>query len=56
MRLTPPKKWVFWVSVILAALALIGTLVSIPVVSAYAFWLLLIGFVLLALGNAMKGF
>jgi hypothetical protein len=56
MKLSAPKSWVFWVSVILAALALLGTLVSIPVVSAYAFWVLLIGFVLLALGNALKGF
>jgi hypothetical protein len=55
MKLSAPKKWVFWVSVILAALAFLGTLVSIPVVSAYAFWVLLIGFVLLALGNALKG-
>lgn len=56
MRLTPPKKNVFWISVVLAALGFLGSLVSIPFVSAYAFWLVLIGYVLLALGVAMKGF
>jgi hypothetical protein len=56
MRLTPPKKNVFWISVILAALGFVGTLVSIPFVSAYAFWLMLVGYGLLALGVTMKGF
>ena len=56
MRLTPPTKNVFWISVILAALGLIGTFVAIPFVSAYAFWFVLIGYVLLFLGNAAKGF
>lgn len=56
MRLTPPKKWVFWVSVILGLLGLIGKLVAIQFVSAYAFWFVLVGLALLALGNALKGF
>ncbi len=56
MRLTPPTKNVFTISVILAALGLIGTLVSIPFVSAYAFWFVVIGYVLLFLGNTAKGF
>jgi hypothetical protein len=56
MRLTPPKKWVFWVSVILGAVGLVGKLVAIPFVSAYAFWIVLVGLILLILGNALKGF
>lgn len=56
VQLTPPKRWVFWVSVVLAALGVIGSLVSIPVVSGLAFWLVVVGFVLLALGNSVKGF
>ncbi|MBI9051609.1 MAG: hypothetical protein JEZ00_19455 [Anaerolineaceae bacterium] len=56
MKLSAPKQWVFWVSVILAALAIISTFVAIPVISANAFLVLAIGFVLLALGNALKGF
>ena len=56
MRLTPPTKNVFWISVVVAAVALVSTFVTIPFVSAYAFWLLVIAFVLLVLGNTMKGF
>ena len=56
MRLTPPKKWVFYVSVILGVLGLLGKLVAIPVISGLAFWLVLVGLVLLAAGNALKGF
>jgi len=56
MRLTPPTKNVFWISIVLAALGLIGTFVAIPFVSAYAFWFVLFGYVLLFLGNAVKGF
>ena len=56
MRLNAPKKIVFWISVILAALGIIGSLVSLPVISGIAFWLLVIGYVLLFLGNVLKGF
>ncbi len=54
MRLNPPTKNVFWISVILAVLGLVFFFV--PAVSAYAFWVLVIAYVLLALGNTLKGF
>ena len=54
MRLSPPKKWVFWASVILAVLGLIFFFV--PSLGGVAFWAVLVGYVLLALGNALKGF
>ena len=54
MRLTPPKKIVFYISVVLAVLGLIAFFV--PAVSAFAFWLVLAGFVLLFLGLVLKGF
>jgi hypothetical protein len=56
MKLTPPTKNVYWISTVLAVLGLIGTFVSIPFVSAYAFWFVLVAFVLLWLGVSMKGF
>lgn len=56
MRLTPPKKIVFWISLILAVLGLIAYFVSIPFLSEYKFWVVLVGYALLALGNAVKGF
>lgn len=56
MRLTPPKKWVFWVSALLAVLGLVGTFVTLPFVSGFAFWFAFVGWLVLALGNTLKGF
>jgi len=55
MNLTPPKVITFWIAVILGVLGFLGTFMSIPLVSAYAFWFLFIGFVLLVLGLLVKG-
>ena len=55
MTLNAPKQIVFIIAVVLAVLALLGALVSLPVISAYAFWILLIGFIVLAGGVLMKG-
>ena len=55
MKLSEPKVITFWISVVLALLGLIGYLVSIPVLSTLAFWLLLVGYVLLVLGLLIKG-
>lgn len=56
MKLTPPTKNVFWISVVLAALGLVGQYVSVPFVSAYNFYFVLVGYILLFLGVTMKGF
>ena len=55
MTLTEPKVITFGISVLLAFLGLLGFLVEIPLISGIAFWLLFIGFVLLALANLLKG-
>ncbi len=55
MNLSAPKQTTFWLALILGVLGILGTFVTIPFVTAYAFWLLVIGFVLLALGNLMEG-
>lgn len=55
MKLQKPKNITFYISVVLAVLGVLGTLVTIPVISGFAFWLVLAGFVLLALGNLLKG-
>jgi hypothetical protein len=55
MKLSAPKQGTFWVAVILALLGLVGSFVAIPVVSQYAFWLVVIGFIVLFLGNVMEG-
>ncbi|MCD4803222.1 MAG: hypothetical protein K8R16_09825 [Anaerolineales bacterium] len=56
MNLTPPTKNVFYVSVVLAVLGILGSFISIPFVSGYAFWFLVVAYIVLFLGNTMKGF
>jgi hypothetical protein len=55
MKLTPPTKNVFWLSVVLAVLGLAGRYLSIPFVSDYAFYFVLVGYLVLFAGNTMKG-
>jgi hypothetical protein len=55
MKLTPPKQITFWISLVLAALGLLGYIVDIPFVSDYKFWFVLVGYVLLFLGNFVSG-
>lgn len=55
MTLNAPKQIVFIIAVVLAVLALLGYFVAITFVSTYAFWILLIGFIVLAGGVMMKG-
>jgi hypothetical protein len=56
MRLTPPTKNVFWISVVIAVVGLVAKLGVIGFLAPYAFWLVVVAFVLLVLGNTMKGF
>jgi hypothetical protein len=55
MNLSPPTTAVFIISLILAVLAVIGTFVAIPLVSANAFWVAIIAYVILAVGNLFRG-
>jgi hypothetical protein len=60
MKLNPPKKNTFWVSVAIAAIGVIiyivhGFAQTIPHLSLIGFLLVLAGFVLLCLGLTLKG-
>jgi len=55
MVLTPPKVLTFWIAVLLGVLGLVGKLVSVPVLTPYAFWFVFVGLVLLVLGLIIKG-
>ncbi|MEG6510099.1 hypothetical protein V6C03_14105 [Methyloligella sp. 2.7D] len=63
VRLTPPKKNVFWFSVALGALALILYFVGIfgfidggfTAIHHYVFWIIVVGWAALIAGVAMKG-
>ncbi|MCW5874578.1 MAG: hypothetical protein KIS88_08035 [Anaerolineales bacterium] len=56
MKLTPPKKWVFWAALVLAVVALLGALGVVGAIAPFATWLAIAGWALLAAGNALKGF
>jgi hypothetical protein len=55
MKLSAPKQVTFWIAVVLAVVGVIAFLVHIPVLSGFAFWLVVIGFILLLLGNLIAG-
>lgn len=54
MKLTPPKIITFWISVILGLLGLLIFLGAIPAFLP-AFWLVFVGFALLAIALLVKG-
>lgn len=60
MRLTPPKKIVFIISLILAIIGLVvqilGYFMVVPVLGPYTFWIMFISWLLLFLGVWLKGF
>ena len=55
MNLSAPTQPVFLISVVLAVLAVVSTFVAIPVVSANAFWVAIIAYLVLLAGNVLKG-
>ncbi len=55
MNLSAPKNLTFWVAVVVAIVGVIASLVTIPVLSGFAFWLVVIAFIILAAGNLVDG-
>ncbi len=55
MNLSAPTQVVFWISLILVILALVGFFWVVPYITAYAFWLAIASWVVLAAGCMMKG-
>lgn len=54
MKLNQPKVGTWWIAVILGAVGLLAKLVTIPVLTGLAFWLVLAGLVLLVLATYLK--
>lgn len=50
MSLSAPKQMTFIVAVVLALLGLLATIAPLGVLTGYSFWLVLVGFVVLAAG------
>jgi len=55
MNLSEPKATTFWIAVVLAVVGVLGYL-AVAAIAPYSFWILLVGFVVLALGNLLSGF
>lgn len=57
MKTQAPKSITWLISVILAALGILLYLriITIPVLAPYDFWFVAVAFILLALGNIVKG-
>ena len=54
MNLHKPTMAVFVISLVLAVLALIGAIASVPFLSRYDVWIALVGYVVLALGTLVE--
>ena len=55
MQISAPKQITFWIAVVIAVVGLLAKLVTIPVLTGFAFWLVVIAFIVLAAGNLMEG-
>ena len=55
MTLKAPKQITFWIAVAIAVVGVVLRLVNIPSLSGHPGWVELIAFVVLALGNLIKG-
>jgi hypothetical protein len=54
MKLTPPKEITFWIAVALAVLGFLSETGVLTVLPIAAFWLVFIGFVLLAIALVVR--
>jgi hypothetical protein len=55
MKLSAPQQATWWIALIVGVVGIIASLVSIPVLSGFALWLVVIGFVILVLATFLKG-
>jgi hypothetical protein len=55
MKLNAPKTITWWIALILGALGIIGSFVSVPIVSGIAFWVVVVGLALLLFATATSG-
>ena len=55
MSLSAPKTVTWWIALIIGVVGILASLVAIPVLSAYAFWLVAVAFVLLLVATFLPG-
>jgi hypothetical protein len=55
MKLSAPKRITWWIAVVVGVVGILSSLLSIPALVGFAFWLVAIGFALLAIATAVEG-
>lgn len=55
MKLSAPQQVTWWIALIVGVIGIIANLVTIPVLSPIAFWLVVAAFVLLLVATLIKG-
>jgi len=55
MKLSAPTQMVWYIALVVGIVGVIAGLVTIPVLSGFAFWLVVIAWVILVVSTAMKG-
>jgi hypothetical protein len=55
LTLSAPTVPIFWLSVVLAVLALLGHFVALPLITAYQFWVAILAYLVLCVGCLYKG-
>ena len=55
MSLSAPKQITWWIALIVGIVGIVAQLVTIPVLTGLAFWLVVVAFVLLILATLLKG-
>jgi hypothetical protein len=55
MKLSAPKQVTWIIALILGIVGILGTLVTIPVISGLAFWIVVVGLALMLLATFISG-
>ena len=55
MNLSAPKTVTWWIAVVLGVLGILATFVTLPFISANAFWFVAVAFLLLVLATLLEG-
>ncbi|HSO10930.1 MAG TPA: hypothetical protein VLT51_01050 [Anaerolineales bacterium] len=55
MKLSAPKNLTWIIAVVLGVLGLLGNFVTLPVIGGFSFWLVFLGFAILAVATFVNG-
>lgn len=55
MKLTPPKQWIFLGSLFLTVIGVLSAFSRLAFLVEWSVWFVLVGYILLFLGNVFRG-